>query len=269
MAITRRGLAALLGIAPIPPLAKGAPVGNGWSNQAVRRLVVEVGSDFSGIFLYDPGPGAGNLVGSWAVAAGTDPYGNAYVAGIQLFNKPTGLSTFLLTVGLAFSEPGWIARSIVSAGSIGSGTSQVSALQLTPGNTGGGSGGLTLFSRSADGVTSLSHTQSVQDNGTTQITGDLIQNDSTAGTAPKFLHTGRYSATVAGGAGAATFNHGCSFTPTFGLFTPTGNFSQGNWTDAFGTHGFNATQAQLTAYAQGGAAIGNGVAVTFYAMFMA
>lgn len=56
-----------------------------WSNDVPRRLVVEVGTDFSGLFFYDPVPAAGNLVGSWAVSAGTDPYGNSYPAGISTF----------------------------------------------------------------------------------------------------------------------------------------------------------------------------------------
>lgn len=54
-----------------------------WSNDNPRRIVVVVGTAYSGLFFYDPAPGAGNLVGSWTVAAGTDPYGNAYPAGIS------------------------------------------------------------------------------------------------------------------------------------------------------------------------------------------
>lgn len=46
------------------------------------------GQDFivnsSGIFLYSGTPAAGNLIGSWAPAAGTDAFGNTYRAGLEL-----------------------------------------------------------------------------------------------------------------------------------------------------------------------------------------
>lgn len=42
-----------------------------------------------GIFFYTGVPAAGNMAGSWAPADGTDPYGNAYVAGLSLYS-PVG-----------------------------------------------------------------------------------------------------------------------------------------------------------------------------------
>jgi hypothetical protein len=39
-----------------------------------------------GIFFYSSTPAAGNMVGSWAPADGTDPYGNAYTAGLNLYS---------------------------------------------------------------------------------------------------------------------------------------------------------------------------------------
>lgn len=56
----------------------------GWANQANRRLVVVEGSAYTGLFFYEPTAAAGNLVGSWTAEAGTDPYGNAYPAGINV-----------------------------------------------------------------------------------------------------------------------------------------------------------------------------------------
>jgi hypothetical protein len=52
-----------------------------WSNQAVSLVVIIAGGGFTGLFVYSPAPGAGNLIYSVAAAAGTDPYGNAYQQG--------------------------------------------------------------------------------------------------------------------------------------------------------------------------------------------
>jgi hypothetical protein len=57
-----------------------------WSNDNPRRIVVIEGTPYSGLFFYAPTPAAGNLVGSWAAQSGTDPYGNAYPAGIAVYN---------------------------------------------------------------------------------------------------------------------------------------------------------------------------------------
>lgn len=49
-----------------------------------------LGADFiinsSGIFLYNGTPAAGNLVGSWTAAAGTDQFGNAYDIGLNIYS---------------------------------------------------------------------------------------------------------------------------------------------------------------------------------------
>jgi hypothetical protein len=49
-----------------------------------------VGTDWiqndDGLFFYDGTPAAGNLVGSWAQAAGTDAFGNAYAQGITTYS---------------------------------------------------------------------------------------------------------------------------------------------------------------------------------------
>lgn len=58
-----------------------------WSNSATNLIVlVEQASGFSGVFGYSPAPGAGNLVFSLTAAAGTDPYGNAYAAGLTMYS---------------------------------------------------------------------------------------------------------------------------------------------------------------------------------------
>lgn len=96
--------------------------------------------------------------------------------------------------------------------------------------------------------------------------GALLQTD--LGTnANQLIHTQTYTATVSGAGGMATFSHVCNFTPVGGLVGPLTHFSQWNWNDAFGVHGFTATQAQITMFVPSGAVVNNGVAATFHAMF--
>jgi hypothetical protein len=60
-----------------------------WSNQLVSLLIISASGAFTGLFMYTPAPGAGNLVASITPNSGTDPFGNAYPAGITegLVNK--------------------------------------------------------------------------------------------------------------------------------------------------------------------------------------
>lgn len=58
-----------------------------WSNSGTNLIILtEEISGFSGIFGYSPAPAAGNLVFSLSAAAGTDPYGNAYVSGLAMYS---------------------------------------------------------------------------------------------------------------------------------------------------------------------------------------
>lgn len=56
------------------------------------------GTDFiingDGIFLYSSTPALGNLAGSWAPAAGTDAFGNAYAAGLTLYSSDGTINLF-------------------------------------------------------------------------------------------------------------------------------------------------------------------------------
>ena len=71
--------------------------GSAWTNQLVNLIILSASQQgFSGFFVYSPAPGPGNLIGSWAAAAGTDPYGNAYPAGLSVdVGSFTGVSLFL------------------------------------------------------------------------------------------------------------------------------------------------------------------------------
>ena len=76
--------------------------GEAWNNQLVSLIIITAGGGFTGLFMYTPAPGPGNLVTSITPQAGVDPFGNAYPAGItegltgkiqaQLFADPvTGI----------------------------------------------------------------------------------------------------------------------------------------------------------------------------------
>lgn len=56
----------------------------GWGGNVFFVLIVQSQTPNTGIFVYTPAPGAGNLIGSWTAAAGNDPFGNPHPAGVYL-----------------------------------------------------------------------------------------------------------------------------------------------------------------------------------------
>lgn len=68
----------------------------GWSQNIFQLLIVVSGPPFTGLFVYSPGPGAGNLIASVTAAAGTDPYGNHYDQGITSYDNTFGGVTNIL-----------------------------------------------------------------------------------------------------------------------------------------------------------------------------
>jgi hypothetical protein len=61
-----------------------------------NNVVIRGGTVVSGLALYyDPAPGPGNLVASVAATAGTDPYGNAYTAGVSSYGGGGGVTSLL------------------------------------------------------------------------------------------------------------------------------------------------------------------------------
>lgn len=71
-----------------------------FNNLTIRGTFL--GADFiinsAGLFLYNGTPALGNLVGSWAITAGTDSFGNAYRAGLNV-DATTGTSYLQLLPG--------------------------------------------------------------------------------------------------------------------------------------------------------------------------
>lgn len=63
-----------------------------WQQDFFPLLVVVAGPGYSGEFAYSPAPGTGNLIASVAASSGTDPYGNAYVAGVISYSTIGGLA---------------------------------------------------------------------------------------------------------------------------------------------------------------------------------
>lgn len=92
-----------------------------WSNTETNLIIlIEQVSGFSGLFGYSPAPGAGNLIFSITANAGTDPYGNKYVAGVGSYDNTN--ETFAQVLGAKFSVGQIIAGvpDIADAGSLSS-----------------------------------------------------------------------------------------------------------------------------------------------------
>lgn len=92
---------------PSPPrlIAPGSP------NVVKARLVIISGTSGSGLFVYSPNPGPGNLVASIAPQAGTDGFGNAYPAGLAVFDD-IGDIINLVDGEILLSSPAGLLREI-------------------------------------------------------------------------------------------------------------------------------------------------------------
>jgi hypothetical protein len=86
----------------VPPTAVVAP--GGAAGVFKGRLVVVFGPGYSGVFVYNPTPANGNLKASIAAQPGTDPYGNAYPAGIMTTNGT--IEALLNSNALQWDNPG-------------------------------------------------------------------------------------------------------------------------------------------------------------------
>lgn len=127
----------------------------GWESNSVFQVVIVTGTAGSGVFVYSPAPGPGKLVASIAAAGGTDPFGNAYFAGVT--------SYFISGVSLAVS---------LAAG-------QITYFSSTTGAAGPWSAGTVLSaSQGAGGLASVFHIspQGLVANAVTNILGALNVN---------------------------------------------------------------------------------------------
>lgn len=80
-----------------------------WSNQRNDLIILQENvSGFSGLFGYSPSIGAGNLIFSVAAVAGTDPYGNAYPAGLSITGANSTITgtNYIINVNGAFFYSG-------------------------------------------------------------------------------------------------------------------------------------------------------------------
>ena len=65
-----------------------------WGSNVFPLLIVTSSGGFTGLFVYSPAPGAGNLIASVAAQAGTDPFGNSYLAGVISYSPGTSFAGF-------------------------------------------------------------------------------------------------------------------------------------------------------------------------------
>jgi hypothetical protein len=82
--------------------------GGAWQQSVFPLIIIDASGTFTGLFVYSPVPGHGNLIASITAAAGTDPYGNPYLAGITSYTAGGGLFAELLTgfLGLGSNAAG-------------------------------------------------------------------------------------------------------------------------------------------------------------------
>jgi hypothetical protein len=74
----------------------------GWTSQIANLIIVETSTGFTGFFVYDPSPGAGNLITSITGAGvSTDPYGNTVDGGGVAVYDSSGRVIFLGPVSSA------------------------------------------------------------------------------------------------------------------------------------------------------------------------
>jgi hypothetical protein len=199
--------------------------GSAWTNQLINLLIIAAQSGFSGVFVYNPAPGTGNLIASVASAAGTDPYGNPYEEGIAAYEKLAGITyaiqmgeanfggslvpgLFIHVIGggsAAFADPSFTgtglssgSSAILSSGQANSGSS-VSGIQATDSTGSGVAGGEVAI---VAGLTSVQQALTVGGNAT--LSGSANTLSSTAITtiptaAPSRTNLGAvWNATTAG-----------------------------------------------------------------------
>lgn len=204
-----------------------------WSNDATNLMVlVEQISGYSGIFGYSPAPGTGTLVFSLTAVAGTDPYGNAYQAGLTTYGAGTSINIDAEDIVLAASNG--------STADLFSGLN--AGLSLTPAGgpwsratllsgVGGGSHPLVTLSSPADTTNGFHSAITLEGSSAADVTTIILSS------ATRWTHTGQFfSDNIQSGsfsitptvAGQWTANQAVSFATTFAqtpvvMVTPSAN----------------------------------------------
>lgn len=161
-----------------------------WSNTATNLIVlIEAITGYSGLFAYSPSPGAGNLVLSLTAAAGTDPYGNAYQAGLTTYSEAGAASINIFESDVTL---------VASDGSVANLFSGVNAgLSLTPSGgpwtparllsgIGGGNHPTVTLSSPADETVGFHSAIVLEGSSTTDPTTIILSN------AARWTHTGDF-----------------------------------------------------------------------------
>lgn len=136
----------------------------GWSATYFTTIIIEGNTPNTGLFIYAGGPSLGNLIGSWAAQAGTDPFGNSYPAGINVFQgQLTGVAITNALITASTMTNSSISASNMSGSAISGGTIRETVIVFD-------SGGGVLF-----GYTTTTNTQTFASPGlftyTSPITG--------------------------------------------------------------------------------------------------
>jgi hypothetical protein len=88
-----------------------------WTQSSFPLLIVTSGSGFTGLFVYSPIPGTGNLLASVTAQAGTDPYGNPYQASITAYQLGLPRVNTRLSAGAVIFNRGAVVNSAAVVGS--------------------------------------------------------------------------------------------------------------------------------------------------------
>lgn len=128
---------------------------SGWTINAdgtaqFNQLTLIVQATAAAVLIYNGVAALGTLIGSWAGTAGTDPYGNAYPAGINATNGTlSGITINLSTLLNSFIQQGTITNSTVSGSVINAGTMTDTKITFTQ----TGLGTLLIYSTTTTTVT--------------------------------------------------------------------------------------------------------------------
>lgn len=84
-----------------------------WSNQATALIVIQAGTGFTGLFIYNGAPTLGNLIGSFTTQTGTDPFGNPYQGAgpfTYRYHTPGGQQGYVGFTGTLFTMVDWTGK---------------------------------------------------------------------------------------------------------------------------------------------------------------